>query len=71
MDKIKTVCDLNTKPYLNVKEAIVFLGFGNPNTFREWRETGQLDYYKVGRSIVYSQKALNKFMNNHLIKAEL
>ncbi len=71
MGKIPTVCDISTKQYLNMREAIAFLGFGNPNTFREWRETGKLDYYKVGRSIVYSQKALIKFMNAHLVKAKL
>ncbi len=71
MEKITTICDISTKPYLNLREAVTLLGFGNANTFREWRETGKLEYYKVGRSIVYSQKALNKFMNNHLVKTRI
>lgn len=59
------VCDLSTKKWLNMKEAITYLGFGSKGLFQEWRETGRLPYYKPGRNILYKRTDLDKIMESH------
>lgn len=65
MDRIPVMCDLTSKKWLNMKEAITYLGFGSKGLFQEWRETGQLPYYKPGRNILYKRTDLDKIMESH------
>ena len=58
-------CDLSQKKWLNLIEAITYLGFGSKNTFREWRETGKIPYYKPGREIVYQRTDIDSFMKKY------
>lgn len=60
-----TICDLSTKKWLNLQEAIAYLGFGSKGLFQEWRETGKLPYYKVGKMIVYKRKDIDDFIQTH------
>ena len=69
MDKkkeIQTICDLNTKVWLNEKEAVVYLGLGNSNTFQEWRNNG-LQYYQPGRKILYKRSDLDKWIEKFVM----
>lgn len=65
MNRIPVVCDLTTKRWLNLQEAITYLGFGSKSLFQEWRETGRLTYYKPGRTILYKRTDLDKLMEQH------
>jgi len=65
MNKIPIVCDLTSKRWLNMEEAIIYLGFGSKSLFQEWRETGRLVYYKPGKKILYKRTDLDKMMESH------
>jgi excisionase family DNA binding protein len=56
------ICDLSTKKWLNLTEAIIYLGFGSKNTFQQWREKGLLAFYKPGNTILYKRTDLDKFV---------
>ncbi len=58
-------CDISTKKWLNLKEAILYLGFGSKNTFQMWRERGEISYYKPGNTILYKRSDLDKFIERH------
>jgi hypothetical protein len=66
--RITIVCDLSTKKWLNLEEAVTYLGFGSKGTFQEWRETGKLTYYKPGKIIIYKRTDLDNLMekNKHI-----
>lgn len=64
-NRIPVMCDLTSKKWLNMKEAITYLGFGSKGLFQEWRETGRLPYYKPGRNILYKRTDLDKIMESH------
>lgn len=55
------------KRWLTTTEAGKYLGFANHVTQREWRDTGQLRYYQVGRTILYDKADLDKFVEKHRI----
>jgi excisionase family DNA binding protein len=57
-----TICDLSTKKWLNLSEAISYLGFGSKSTFQQWREKGLLTYYKPGNTILYKRTDLDRFV---------
>lgn len=65
MTKIPVTCDLSTKKWLNLQEAISYLGFGSKGLFQEWRETGKLPYYKPGKIILYKRSDLDKLMESN------
>jgi len=65
MKKPAVICDLNTKKWLNLQEAISYLGYGSKDTFKQWRETGLLTYYKTGRIINYKRTDLDNFMERY------
>ncbi len=67
--KPQTNCDLNQKTWLNLPEAIVYIGFGSKETFKELRKTGKLPYHKPGREILYKRSDLDKFMEKHRVEA--
>ena len=68
-DKIKVFCDLNLKKWLNLEEAIKYVGYGSKDTFQSWREgikrgkkTIFLKYHKVGKNIVYKRIDIDNFL---------
>lgn len=63
--KIPVICDLTSKKWLSLQEAITYLGFGSKGLFQEWRETGRLTYYKPGKIILYKRADLDRLMENH------
>ncbi|WP_159523767.1 helix-turn-helix domain-containing protein [Sunxiuqinia indica] len=65
--RIPVIVDLSSKKWLNEKEAIVYLGMGNANTFQHWRNTG-LQYYQPGRKILYKRADLDKWIEQHQVK---
>ncbi len=60
---------LDKKTWLNMSQAIAYLGFGSKNTFQNWREEGVksngrpifLPYHKIGKIIFYKRTDLDKF----------
>ncbi len=58
-------CDLATKKWLNLQEAILYLGYGSKNTFQMWRERGEIAYYKPGNTILYKRTDLDRFVERH------
>lgn len=75
VSKPEIICDLNQKKFLNLEEAIAYLGFGSKDTFQQWREAGCqykdrsgkvrttfLKYLKVGKRIVYRRMDIDDFM---------
>jgi excisionase family DNA binding protein len=63
--KASTICDLSTKKWLNLSEAIAYLGFGSKSTFQQWREKGLLTYYKPGNTILYKRTDLDRFVEKY------
>lgn len=57
--------DISTKKWLNLQEAIAYLGFGSKGLFQEWRESGKLPHYKPGKMIIYKKSDLDKMMEGH------
>lgn len=53
--------------YLTVAETQRYLGFAGVDTQREWRDSGQIPYYMVGRIICYRKADIDKFMERHRI----
>ncbi|QZT38693.1 helix-turn-helix domain-containing protein [Halosquirtibacter xylanolyticus] len=63
--KVTTIfCDINTKKWLSLEEAITYLGFGSKDLFRRWRENGVLTYYKLGKRIVYKRADIDKYIES-------
>jgi hypothetical protein len=72
--EILVTCDLNNKEYLNLKDAILYVGYGSKDTFQNWREgikigkkTHFLKYRKLGKNIIYRRTDLRDFIEetNH------
>ena len=53
--------------WLTIKELQRYLGFANIDTQREWRDSGKLPYYLLGRTILYKKTDVDKFMEQHRI----
>lgn len=53
--------------YLTVAGVQRYLGFGNVDTQREWRDKGRLPFYIVGRQILYRKADIDKFVERHRI----
>lgn len=53
------------KRWLTVEELEVYLGFGNMATQRDWRDSGLLPYYRLGRVIVYDKNEIDDFVKKH------
>ena len=67
--KPQLVCDLNNKTWLNLQEAITYIGYGSSNIFKEWRETGKIGFSQPGRTIIYKRTDLDRFMEKHYCRA--
>ena len=55
------------KKWLNAKEVVEYLGFGNEKALREWRNSGELPFYKVGSSFIYKVDDIDVFMEKFKI----
>lgn len=53
------------KRWLTVGELEEYLGFGNMATQRDWRDSGLLPYYRLGRVIVYDKNEIDDFVKKH------
>ena len=53
------------KRWLTVEELEAYLGFGNMATQREWRDSGLVPYYRLGRVIVYDKNEIDDFVKRH------
>lgn len=53
------------KRWLTANELEEYLGFGNAVTQREWRDSGLLPYYRIGRIILYDKKEIDDFVIKH------
>jgi hypothetical protein len=60
---------LIVKKWLNEKEVVEYLGFGNEKSLREWRNSGNLPFYKIGGRFVYNIEDIDAYMNNFKIPA--
>lgn len=75
MKKPEIICDLNQKKWLNLQEAITYMGFGSKDTFQNWREGVQihpdsnkmifLKSYKTGKNIVYKRTDIDEFLEEY------
>ena len=57
------------KKWLNGKEVIEYLGFGNEKALREWRNSGDLPFYKVGSCFIYNVEDIDTYMERFKIPA--
>ena len=62
--KVREVID---SPWLTVIEAQKYIGMGNSNTQQEWRDSGQLPFYVIKRTILYKKSEIDKFIEKHRI----
>jgi len=53
--------------WLTVAEVSRYLGFAGVDTQREWRDSGKLPYYLIGRVILYKKSEVDKFVEKHRI----
>ncbi len=53
--------------WLTVAEVKRYLGFAGVDTQREWRDSGRLPYYLVGRVILYKKADIDRFVERHRI----
>ena len=61
--EIQIVCDLEKKKWLTEKEAALYLGIGNHNLFKEWRDNQGLPFYiPSGNKIIYKRIDLDNFV---------
>lgn len=62
------------KIWLSVKEIADYLGIGNSRTTQqEWRDSGELPYYRIGKQILYKKTDIDDFVEKHkenLIQAQ-
>ncbi len=65
MEKPQIVCDLNTKTWFNLEEAIAYLGYGSRKQFQIWREEGVLTFYQKNKNITYKRTDLDRFMERY------
>jgi len=64
---IEVTIDLSTKQWLNLEEAITYIGFGCKTTFQKLRDTNKLPFSKLGKNIIYRRSDLDKLLENNMI----
>lgn len=57
------------KIWLNSSQLTEYIGFGNRATQQEWRDSGLLPYYRIGKNIVYKKSDVDDFMEKHKVMA--
>lgn len=65
--QITYTVDLSTKKWLNLNEAIAYLGFGSKGTFQKWRDESMIPFSKIGANIVYRRADLDKMVESHMV----
>ena len=53
------------KMWLTVGQLQEYLGFGNRATQQEWRDSGLLPYYRIGKVIVYNKNEIDDFVKQY------
>lgn len=53
------------KIWLTIPQLTEYLGFANRATQQEWRESGELPYYRIGKNIVYKKSEVDEFVEKH------
>lgn len=53
------------KIWLTIPQLTEYLGFANRATQQEWRESGALPYYRIGKNIVYKKSEVDEFVEKH------
>lgn len=53
------------KIWLTIPQLTEYLGFANRATQQEWRESGALPYYRIGKNIVYKKSEIDEFVERH------
>lgn len=61
----KVTCE---RLYLTIAALTEYLGFGNSDTQREWRDNGELPFYMIGRQILYRKSDVDAFVEKHRIE---
>ena len=61
--------DLSQKKWLNITEAIKYVGFGCKTSFRQFREKGLLSFYKPTNEIIYKRADLDTFVERFRTEA--
>lgn len=73
MSRVITIIkDINTAKWLNLDEAIAYIGYGSQSKFKEWRETNRLKYHKEkGKTspILYRRTDLDALVESWRVKA--
>jgi len=64
---INITVDLSQKPWMNLDEAIAYIGFGSKETFRQWREKNLIPFSKVGGSIAYRRTDLDRLLEKNMV----
>jgi hypothetical protein len=60
---IQIISNLDTKKWMTEEQAIIYLGIGNHNLFKEWRDHHSLPFYiPSGKKIIYKRTDLDNFM---------
>lgn len=60
----KVTCE---RLYLTIEMLTEYLGFGNGDTQKEWRDNGELPFYQLGRKILYRKDDVDAFVEKHRI----
>lgn len=53
------------KIWLTIPQLTEYLGFANGATQQEWRDSGILPYYRIGKNIVYKKQDIDEFVEKH------
>ena len=53
------------KIWITIPQLTEYLGFANRATQQEWRESGALPYYRIGKNIVYKKSDVDEFIEKH------
>lgn len=53
------------KIWLTIPQLTEYLGFANRATQQEWRESGALPYYRIGKNIVYKKSEVDEFVEKY------
>lgn len=53
------------KIWLTGPELTEYLGFSNRTMQKDWRDSGELPYFKIGRVILYHKDDVDKYVMKH------
>ena len=67
--KQEVTVDITKKKWLNLDEAIAYIGFGSPATFLKWRNEGILSFVRIGGTVLYRRTDIDRMLEEHIIHA--